>query len=88
MNAEPPVARFHMEHHVHGSREEEGRLEKAVSEELSGVEFTHRWSLHILPKGVTKSRCFGGYSSANLTAFICRAPVVSIKSLPSSLTLR
>ena len=41
-----------------------------VSEKLSGVEFTRCWSLHILPKGFTKSRCFGGYSSANRTAFI------------------
>ncbi len=30
---------------------------------LSGVEFTRRWSLHILPKGFTRTRYFGGYSS-------------------------
>ncbi|QDV22266.1 Putative transposase [Aureliella helgolandensis] len=41
-----------------------------VSEKLSGVEFIRCWSLHILPKGFTKSRCFGGYSSARRTAFI------------------
>ncbi len=43
---------------------------KQVPENLPGVEFTRRWSLHILPNGFTKSRCFGGYSSATRTAFI------------------
>ena len=28
---------------------------------LSGVEFVRRWSLHILPKGFTKTRCDGGF---------------------------
>jgi len=28
---------------------------------LSGREFVRRWSMHILPKGYTRSRCFGGY---------------------------
>jgi hypothetical protein len=41
-----------------------------VVERLTGVEFTRRWSLHILPKGFTKSRGFGGYSSARRTGFI------------------
>ncbi len=36
---------------------------KQVPEKLTGVEFTRCWSLHILPKGFTKSRCFGGYLS-------------------------
>lgn len=29
---------------------------------LSGIEFTRRWALHILPKGFTKVRRYGGYS--------------------------
>jgi hypothetical protein len=29
--------------------------------ELSGKEFVRRWSMHILPKGYTRSRRFGGY---------------------------
>ena len=37
---------------------------------LSGVEFVREWAQHILPKGFTKSRGFGGYSSRNRTAFI------------------
>lgn len=49
-----------------------GGSRKQVPEELSGVEFTRRWSLHILPKGFTKSRCFGGYSSTNRTRFIAK----------------
>lgn len=43
---------------------------KQVPVKLSGIEFTRCWSLHILPKGFTKSRCFGGYSSARRSAFI------------------
>ncbi len=30
---------------------------------LPGVEFVRRWSLHILPKGYTKTRRFGGFSN-------------------------
>jgi len=29
---------------------------------LPGVEFVRRWSLHILPKGFTKTRSYGGFS--------------------------
>lgn len=39
---------------------------------LSGVEFTRRWSLHILPKGFVKSRCFGGYSCRKRAAYLGR----------------
>ena len=31
--------------------------------ELPVVEFVRRWCLHILPKGFTKTRCFGGFSN-------------------------
>lgn len=37
---------------------------------ISGVEFTRYWSLHILPKGFTKTRYFGGYSSGQRKAFL------------------
>ena len=30
-----------------------------------GAEFVRRWCLHILPKGYTKTRRFGGYSNAS-----------------------
>ncbi len=37
-----------------------GELEEVP---VSGVEFVRRWSLHILPKGFTKTRRYGGYSN-------------------------
>ncbi|WP_218933914.1 IS91 family transposase [Rubripirellula lacrimiformis] len=36
---------------------------RAAPYTLSGVEFVRRWSMHILPKGFTKSRRYGGYSN-------------------------
>jgi len=39
-----------------GSRETEAMT-------VSGVEFVRRWSLHILPKGFTKTGRYGGYSN-------------------------
>lgn len=42
---------------------------------LRGAEFVRRWSLHILPKGYTKTRRFGGYWNGRREAYIaeCRA---------------
>lgn len=41
---------------------------------LSGAKFVRRWSLHILPKGYTKTRRFGGYSNHHRQRYIteCR----------------
>ena len=39
---------------------------------LTGVEFTRCWSLHILPKGFVKSRCFGGFSCRNRQSYLRR----------------
>jgi len=41
---------------------------------LRGAEFVRRWSLHILPKGYTKTRRFGGYSNKHRKRYIaeCR----------------
>jgi hypothetical protein len=36
---------------------------RQVRERLRAVEFVRRWTLHILPKGFTKSRCYGGWSN-------------------------
>jgi hypothetical protein len=44
--------------------------QRQVEVELSGVEFTRCWTLHILPKGFTKTRCYGGYSSTKRADFI------------------
>ena len=42
--------------------------------ELSGKEFVRRWSMHILPKGYTCSRCFGGYHNGKRKEYLhcCR----------------
>jgi len=39
---------------------------------LTGAEFTRRWTLHILPKGFVKSRCFGGFSCRHRKAYLRR----------------
>jgi hypothetical protein len=35
-----------------------------VQTSLTTIEFVRSWTLHILPKGFTKSRCYGGWSNA------------------------
>lgn len=60
---------------------------------ISGVEFVRRWSLHILPKGFTKVRRFGGYSNRHCQSYLerCRAglglrsPAPDVSSGPSEL---
>jgi hypothetical protein len=39
---------------------------------LSGHQFMQRWSLHILPKGFTRSRCYGGYHGSKRRAYLER----------------
>ena len=34
---------------------------RACEFEFPGKEFVRRWSMHILPKGYTRSRCYGGF---------------------------
>ena len=42
--------------------------------EVPGAEFVRRWSLHILPKGFTKTRRFGGFSNYHCKRYMsdCR----------------
>lgn len=40
--------------------------------ELSGTKFVRRWSMHILPKGYTRSRCFGGYHGGKCKDYLNR----------------
>ncbi len=42
---------------------------------LPGVEFVRRWAMHILPKGFTKSRPYGGFSCTKRDDYLdrCRA---------------
>jgi hypothetical protein len=37
---------------------------------LPAVEFTRRWSLHVLPKGYTKTRRYGGWSNPRREAYL------------------
>ena len=41
---------------------------------LSGRQFMQRWALHILPKGYTRSRCYGGYHGSKRSTYLnqCR----------------
>ncbi|MFQ5807961.1 MAG: transposase [Phycisphaerae bacterium] len=47
---------------------------------LSGKEFVRRWAMHILPKGYTRSRCFGGYHGRQRAAYLadCRALLANL----------
>ena len=49
-----------------------GERPPLVREELPGVEFTRRWSLHILPKSFTKVRRYGGYSNVHCRGYLER----------------
>jgi hypothetical protein len=52
---------------------------------LSTLEFTRRWSLHVLPKGYTKSRRYGGWSNPRRKVYRehCRALLGAMGILPS-----
>ena len=51
-----------------------GGSDETEEVELTGAEFVRRWCLHILPKGYTKTRRFGGYSNHHRQRYIaeCR----------------
>ena len=48
------------------SKDKSGRQ---VPVSLPTLEFIRRWTLHILPKGFTKSRCYGGWSNTQRQAY-------------------
>jgi len=52
---------------------------------LTGIEFVRGWSLHILPKGFTKTRCFGGFSNHHRKRYMaeCRKLLSIVKSTPT-----
>lgn len=39
---------------------------------LAGEEFVRRWSMHILPKGYTRSRSYGGFHSTKRAKYLAR----------------
>lgn len=49
---------------------------------LTGVEFVRRWSLHILPKGFTKVRRYGGYSNRHCQTYLNRCRELLHTTLP------
>ncbi len=52
-----------------------GGSDETEDVQLSAEEFVRRWSLHVLPKGFTKSRRFGGWSNHHRQRYVdqCRA---------------
>ena len=43
------------------SRKRRRKKKRSRPYEISGREFVRRWSMHLLPKGFTRSRSYGGY---------------------------
>jgi len=39
---------------------------------LKGTEFVRRWTMHILPKGYTRSRAYGGYHGTKRGVYLAR----------------
>jgi len=56
-----------------------GGSKETIPVRIPGAEFVRRWCLHILPKGYTKSRRFGGYSGRHRRRYIaeCRELLAS-----------
>lgn len=57
--------------------------DKTIRVERTGVEFVRLWSLHILPKGFTKSRFFGGWSNNQRASFLDRCRVLRSEPSPA-----
>jgi hypothetical protein len=57
----------------------QGGSDELAEVELSGAEFVRRWSLHILPKGFTKTRRFGSFINHHAQRYLaaCRELVPS-----------
>jgi len=49
-------------------------MNKAQPYRLSSRQFMQRWTMHILPKGFTRSRSYGGYHSSKRVGYLeqCR----------------
>ena len=57
-----------------GKNTKPGELAESRPYTLSGTEFARRWALHILPRGYTRSRYYGGYSNRHRKRYLgeCR----------------
>jgi hypothetical protein len=47
-------------------------MNKSEPYRLSSIQFMRRWAIHILPKGFTRSRCYGGYHGSKREAYLHR----------------
>lgn len=71
----------------------EGRVIRGQKQQvpitLTTLEFTRRWTLHILPKGYTKARRFGGWSNRRTSEYIERCALLldgaSVKLTPQAM---
>ena len=54
--------------------DEAGGSDEQVPVTLPGVEFVRRWAMHILPKGMVKTRRYGGFSNHHWKRYLaeCR----------------
>jgi len=51
---------------------EKGQDSRSEQFPLKGTEFVRRWTMHILPKGYTRSRAYGGYHGTKRAAYLER----------------
>jgi len=51
---------------------------------LPGKEFVRRWAMHILPKGYTRARQFGGYHGSKRTSYLARCRELLSSSEPAA----
>ena len=61
----------------------DGSRPRQVPVTVSGVEFVRRWSLHILPKGYTKVRRYGGFSNRHAESYSSRCRELLGLSVPA-----
>lgn len=63
-----------------------GGSKETIPVRIPSAEFVRRWCLHILPKGYTKTRRFGGYSNYHRQRYIaeCRELLGSVASVPAA----
>lgn len=61
-----------------------GGSKQTIPVRLPGAEFVRRWCLHILPKGYTKTRRFGGYANHHRKRYLaeCRSLLGSVAASP------
>ena len=49
---------------------DKGKDKRSEQFPLKGTEFVRRWTMHILPKGYTRSRAYGGYHGTKRAAYL------------------